>query len=143
MGFGSNSHQSRKPMQHWLFKTEPSDFSIDDLSRDRKTTWDGVSNAMARIHLRNVKKGDRIFIYHTGKEKSVVGIAKAAADADLQDKDVTVQVAFDTKFTSPVTLSTIRGRNEFAHWDLVRNSRLSVMPVSQEIWAEIMQLSGK
>lgn len=128
-------------MQHWLFKTEPSAYSIDNLARDKQTRWDGVSNAMARIHLRKVRKGDRIFIYHTGQEKSVVGIMKALADAELDDKDVTVQVAYIKKFTSPVSLATIREMPEFAQWDLVRNSRLSVMPVSPEIWRLIEQLA--
>src|ERR671910_532868 len=68
-------------MANWLFKEEPTHYSYDDLARDGRTSWTGVRNPVAQKHLRAVRKGDRIFFYHTGKEKAVVGIAKAAADA--------------------------------------------------------------
>lgn len=130
-------------MQRWLFKTEPTDYSLADLAREKQTVWSGVSNAMARIHLRKVVRGDPILIYHTGKEKSIVGVMKALADSIENGADVTVEVVFVKEFASPVSLALIRSRKEFAEWDLVRNSRLSVMPVTSENWKLIEQLAGE
>jgi predicted RNA-binding protein with PUA-like domain len=135
-------------MQRWLFKSEPSCYSISDLERDTTTTWDGISNAMARIHLRNVRKGDLIFFYHTGKERAIVGIMEAVSgghpDANSNDaKAVVVQVAFRKAFMTPVTLEQIKTDRIFSGWDLIRQSRLSVMPVNEKQWRRILQLAGE
>src|SRR3977135_2949353 len=105
-------------MNNWLFKEEPGNYSYDDLARDGHTSWTGVRNPLAQKHLRGVKKGDRIFYYHTGDEKSVVGMAKALGDAyaDPQDaagKDFVVDVGPLRKLARPVTLAEIKADPAF------------------------------
>ena len=131
----------------WLFKEEPSNYSYDDLARDGKTSWTGVRNPLAQKHLRSVKKGDRIFFYHTGGEKAVVGIAKAAADAypdpaDKTGKLYAVDVEPVKKLTQPVTLAAVKADKAFASFALVRMSRLSVMPVTDDEWKRIESMSS-
>jgi predicted RNA-binding protein with PUA-like domain len=130
----------------WLFKEEPSNYSYDDLARDGKTSWTGVKNPLAQKHLRSVKKGDRIFFYHTGDVKAVVGIAKAAGEAYPDPKDKTgklyaVDVEPVKKLKSPVTLAAIKADTSFASFPLVRMPRLSVMPVDDEVWERIMAMA--
>ena len=132
---------------NWLFKEEPTHYSYDDLARDGKTSWTGVRNPLAQKHLRSVQKGDRIFFYHTGDEKSVVGIMKAADaaypdPADKTGKLYAVDVAPVRKLKQPVTLRAIKEDKAFASFPLVRLSRLSVMPVSDQEWARIEKISG-
>jgi predicted RNA-binding protein with PUA-like domain len=132
---------------NWLFKEEPSHYNFDALVKDKKTVWSGVKNPLAQKHLRAVKKGDRIFYYHTGDEKSVVGIAKALGDAypDPQDKTgrmSVVDVAPVKKLASPVTLASIKADPSFKDFPLVRISRLSVMPVTDAEWTRIEKLAG-
>ena len=131
----------------WLFKEEPSNYSYDDLARDGKTSWTGVKNPLAQKHLRSVKKGDRIFFYHTGDEKSVVGIAKAAGPAYPDPKDKSgklyaVDVEPVKKLKTLVTLASIKADTFFADFALVRMSRLSVMPVNDDQWERIVKMSG-
>jgi predicted RNA-binding protein with PUA-like domain len=133
---------------NWLFKEEPTHYGYDSLVKDKRTVWSGVKNPLAQKHLRSVKKGDRIFYYHTGDEKSVVGIAKALGDAyaDPQDKtgkQSVVDVAPVKKLAQPVTLASIKADAAFKTFPLVRISRLSVMPVSDEEWNAIIAKSGK
>jgi predicted RNA-binding protein with PUA-like domain len=137
------------PSMNWLFKEEPTHYGFDMLVRDGRTQWSGVRNPLAQKHLRGVKKGDRIFYYHTGDEKQVVGIAKAVTDAypdpdDRSGKAVVVDVAPVKKLARPVRLAEIKARTSFADFPLTRMPRLSVMPVSDREWAEIESLaSGK
>jgi predicted RNA-binding protein with PUA-like domain len=131
---------------NWLFKEEPSSYSFDELKKDGRTVWAGVKNPLAQKHLRSVKKGDRIFYYHTGNEKSVVGIAKATSDAypdpkDKAGKAVVVDVAPDRALARPVTLAEIKASKAFASFVLTRLPRLSVMPVTDAEWKEIERLS--
>ena len=133
---------------NFLFKEEPTHYSYDDFARDGKTSWTGVKNPLAQKHLRSVKKGDRIFYYHTGDEKSVVGIAKAAGDAYPDPKDpagklYAVDVVPVKKLARPVTLAEIKAKAAFREFPLVRISRLSVMPVSDGEWAGIEKMSGR
>jgi len=133
---------------NWLFKEEPSNYSYDELVKDKKTVWSGVKNPLAQKHLHAVEGGDRIFYYHTGDEKSVVGIAKALADAypDPQDKTgkaAVVDVGPVKKLRRPVTLAEIKADPAFADFALVRISRLSVMPVSDAQWKRIEALVEK
>lgn len=126
-------------MARWLFKTEPSDYSFDQLVKDRKTTWNGVTNATALIHLRKVKKGDAVLIYHTGDVKSIVGLARAASDGypdPTSPKLAVVDLAPD-RALKPVALADLKKNPRFKNFDLVRNSRLSVMPVPDELWGEL------
>ncbi len=131
---------------NWLFKEEPTHYSYDDLVKDGKTSWSGVKNPLAQKHLRSVKKGDRIFYYHTGGEKSVVAIAKAVGDSYSDPKDksgklATVDIVPVGKLPRPVALAEIKARAFFKDFPLVRISRLSVMPVSDREWTEIEKLA--
>ena len=131
---------------NFLFKEEPTHYSYDDLARDGKTSWTGVKNPLAQKHLRSVKKGDRIFYYHTGDEKAVVGIARAAGDAYPDPKDASgklhaVDVVPVKKLARPVTLAEIKATAAFRDFPLVRISRLSVMPVSDREWDGIEKMA--
>ena len=131
---------------NYLFKEEPTHYSFDDLVRDKKTSWTGVRNALAQKHLRSVRNGDRIFYYHTGDEKAVVGVMKAIGDAYPDPKDKTgklyaVDVVPVEKLPRPVTLAEIKAKASFKDFPLVRISRLSVMPVSEKEWAEIEKMA--
>src|SRR5437763_5495795 len=127
---------------NWLFKEEPTHYGFDELVADRKTVWSGVKNPLAQKHLHAVKKADRIFYYHTGDEKSVVGVATALGDAYPDPNDKTgrqsvVDVAPVKKLHAAVTLASIKADPAFATFPLVRISRLSVMPVSDDEWDRI------
>jgi predicted RNA-binding protein with PUA-like domain len=133
-------------MALWLFKEEPEHYSFANLQRDQATWWNGVKNSLARQHLRNVKRGDRILYYHTGKEKAVVGVMEAASDArsdaDSGDsKAVVVNVKAVRRLDRPVSLARIKADPVFADWELVRLPRLSVMPVTAEQWQRLEELS--
>src|SRR5262245_61422701 len=133
---------------NWLFKEEPSNYSFDALLKDGRTTWSGVKNPVAQKHLHAVKKGDRIFYYHTGLEKAVVGIAEALGDAYPDPKDdsgkfAVVDVGPVKKLSKPVTLADIKSDAAFKDFALVRISRLSVMPVTDEQWKGIIQKSTR
>ena len=122
-------------MAEWLFKEEPDHYSFADLEKDGETIWDGVTNALARIHLRKVKKGDVIWYYHTGKEKAIVGLAKAVSDAFSDPKSddpkaVALKVKPVRRLKQPIPLERIKSEQLLASWELVRISRLSVMPVN-------------
>jgi predicted RNA-binding protein with PUA-like domain len=132
---------------NWLFKEEPSNYSFDAFVKDKKTTWSGVRNPVAQRNLRSVKKGDQVFYYHTGDEKQIVGIAKALGDAypdpdDDSGKAHVVDIGPVRKLARPVTLKEIKADPFFKDFDLVRISRLSVMPVSDAQWARIEKMSG-
>jgi len=133
-------------MGRWLFKSEPSCYSFDDLRRDGSTVWDGITNAMARIHLRNIRRGDQVFFYHTGNVKAVVGVMKATSgpqsdpNAD-DDKAVAIEVKPVRALRHPVSLSRIKAEPKLASWDLVRQSRLSVMPVTEAQWQVVEELA--
>ena len=131
---------------NWLFKEEPSSYSFHQFTKDGATTWSGVKNPLAQKHLRSVKKGDRVFYYHTGDEKAVVGIARAAGDAypdpkDKSGKASVVDIEPVRALTRPVTLSEIKASKAFANCPLVRLPRLSVMPVSEDEWTAIEKMS--
>jgi predicted RNA-binding protein with PUA-like domain len=132
----------------WLVKQEPEDYSWDDLVRDKKTAWTGVRNFQARNNLRNMKTGDAVLFYHSGKDKSVVGIAevaKAAYPDPTADDDS--WIAVDIKPVRPlaklVSLADIKANSKLRDLLLVRQSRLSVMPVAKEDFDEIVKMSGK
>ena len=135
-------------MALWLCKQEPDCYSYDDLARDKTTAWDGVANALARKNLRQMKLGDRVFFYHTGKVKAVVGEMKvsAAPKVDPMSDDpsaVSVQMKAVRKLGTPVTLVQIKADETLASWDLVRLPRLSVVPVTEAQWKRIEELADR
>ena len=128
---------------HWLFKTEPSVYSFQQLQKDKKTVWDGVANNLALKNLKDIKKGDLVFIYHTGDEKAAVGVAIALGGAypDPSKNDpklLVVDVEAGKPLAKPVTLAEVKAHPKLKNFDLVRNSRLSIMKVTDEQW-EIME----
>ncbi|AIC17056.1 putative protein of unknown function DUF55 [Nitrososphaera viennensis EN76] len=132
---------------YWLFKQEPSTYNYSQLEKDGKTVWDGVANNLALKHLRSVKKGDKAIFYHTGDERQAVGIMEVISDPypDPKEKDeslVVVDVRPAGRLKKPVTLDQIKADSAFAQWELVRISRLSVMPVPEKLWERIMKMSG-
>jgi len=132
---------------HWLLKTEPSTYSYADLERDKKAVWDGVSNALALKHLRSMKRGDLAFIYHTGDEKQIVGIAEVTSDPypDPKEKDarlVVVDLKPRERLARPVTLAEVKALSEFRDFELVRMGRLSVMPVSEARWKKLLKMAS-
>ena len=132
----------------WLFKTEPSVYSYQQLVKDKKTRWDGVANNLALKNLKDIKKGEQIFIYHTGDEKAAVGVAKALggayADPEKGDpKMLVVDVEPVTALPRPVTLAEVKAHPKLKTFDLVRNSRLSIMKVSDEQWEIMEGMAGK
>jgi predicted RNA-binding protein with PUA-like domain len=131
---------------HWLLKTEPSAYSFAQLQHDKRAVWDGVKNPMALKNLGQVQKGDQLFIYHTGDEKAVVGIAVAlsAAYPDPKKNDpklLVIDLAPVAPLPGPVTLAEIKANPKFKGWELVRLPRLSVMPATAEQWAEVERLA--
>jgi predicted RNA-binding protein with PUA-like domain len=131
---------------NFLFKEEPDHYGYDQLVKDGRTAWSGVRNPVAQRHLRSVRKGDRIFYYHTGKEKAVVAIAKAAGvaypdPADKTGKLYAVDIVPVKKLKRPVTLAEIKADKAFAGFELVRIPRLSVMPVPDALWARIEDMA--
>ena len=132
----------------WLVKQEPEDYSFDDLIRDKKTAWTGVRNFQARNNLRHMTVGDSVLFYHSGKEKSVVGIAEVAKAAYLDptandDSWIAVDIKPVKALPQAVSLADIRANARLGDLLLVRQSRLSVMPVSRAHFDEIVKMSGK
>ncbi|HEV3080075.1 MAG TPA: EVE domain-containing protein [Gemmataceae bacterium] len=132
-------------MAYWLFKEEPTHYNYADLERDGKTLWSGVNNPLARKYLRQVRSGDRILYYHTGKEKAIVGEMRAVGDS-RQDKDnddnaVVVEVQAVKRLKNPVSLARVKRDSQLKDWDLARLPRLSVMPVTEDQWRRVEELS--
>tara|TARA_B100000029_G_scaffold81860_1_gene72779 strand:- start:219 stop:638 length:420 start_codon:yes stop_codon:yes gene_type:complete len=138
-------------VNYWLAKQEPSGprgYNILQLQKDKKTVWDGVRNNLALKHIRNMKKGDLVFYYHTGEERQVVGIMSVTSNPypnpdEEDERFVVVDVKFKKFFKSPVTLDNIKKQKRFKNWELLRISRLSVMPVPKTIWDYIIKMSQK
>ena len=131
---------------NWLVKEEPTHYSFETLIKEGRTAWTGVKNALAQKHLKGIHKGDRVFYYHTGDEKAIVGIARALSDAYLDPKDKTGKLAaFDLgpvrRLRKPVTLAALKATQRFPTFPLVRLPRLSVMPVSESEWKAIEAMS--
>jgi predicted RNA-binding protein with PUA-like domain len=134
-------------MAHWLFKTEPSDYSFADLTRDKRVVWEGVKNPTALGHLRKVEKGDIVVLYHTGDEKSAVGLAEVTRgsypDPKLGDpKRVVVDLKPGRALKTPVPLADFRIDAVLKTTELVRISRLSVVPLTPAHFARILERSG-
>ena len=135
-------------MAGWLLKTEPTVYSYDDLERDRKTVWDGVSNNLALKHIRQVQKGDLALVYHTGEEKAIVGIAEIASAAYPDPKQSDPKLAVfeikpKRKLARAVALAEVKANEKLKDFELVRMARLSVMPVSDTVWKILMTMAGE
>lgn len=132
----------------WLLKTEPAEYSFADLESDGSTTWDGVTGSLALQHLREIKTGDEVVIYHTGSERAAVGLARvtrgAYADPGSHDgRLVVVDLEPMRRFARPVTLAQIKADPTFASCDLVHLPRLSVMPLSTAHRTRLLALAGE
>ncbi len=131
---------------NWLVKEEPDNYSYSQFVSDKTTVWAGVRNPVAQRHLRTMKKGDRVFFYHTGKEKAVVGtatVSKAAYPDPKNENLVVVELAAGKALKRPVTLAEVKADKRFADMPLVRIARLSVQPVTDEQWEMIEKLAGR
>ena len=134
---------------YWLVKQEPSGprgYSFEQMKKDKKTIWDGVHNNLALKHMNNMKKGDLALYYHTGDERQAVGIIeitkKAYPNPEEENKRfVVVDVKYKKPLKRPVTLDEMKKEKKFKNWELLRISRLSVLPVPKEIWDRIMKMS--
>jgi len=134
-------------MAHWLVKSEPSVYSWDNMVADKRTHWNGVRNFQAAANLKAMKVGDTCFFYHSNEEKAVVGVVEIAKTYYPDPTDETgkfgmVDVKAHKKLKKPVTLATIKADPELAELALVRQSRLSVMPIDAKAWAKIVKLGG-
>jgi predicted RNA-binding protein with PUA-like domain len=133
--------------RHWILKTEPSAYGFTDLVRDRRTRWEGVSNAVALKHLRSMREGDDALIYHTGKEKSLIGLARivSAPYPDPSKTDprlVVVDIEVRKALPRQVSLAEIKADPAFKELGLARLSRLSVVPVEPDQWQRLLGLAG-
>lgn len=133
-------------MNHWLIKSEPSVYSFDQLVKDKKTFWDGVRNYAARNYLREMKKGDEVFYYHSNEGLEIVGIVTVVREA-YQDPTsdnqnwVAVDVKPSKRLKKPVTLQQVKNEKSLAEMELVKNSRLSVQKVTVKQWDKIIKMS--
>jgi len=135
-------------MNYWLVKQEPTTYNYDMLEKEKKTVWDGVHNNLALKHIRAMKKGDRAFFYHTGDEKQAMGIIEITSNPYPNPKEddkrfVVMEVKPVSRLKRPVTLEEIKKDSKFKNWELIRISRLSVMPVPKQLWDEIVKKSNK
>ena len=129
--------------QYWLLKTEPSTYAIADLEREGRTTWDGVKNALALIHLRAMRPEDGLLLYHSGKDRAVVGRARVDSMPRTEGTSTVVDVRFEERLPVPVPLGAMKGSPALAGLPLMRNTRLSVMPITPEEWEAILRLGGQ
>ena len=132
----------------WLFKTEPSQYSLDDLARDGRAVWDGVTNPLALKNLRQARKGDPVLIYHTGDERKAVGLARIVKESYPDpkrgsEKLVVVDIEFAQPLGRPVALDEMKKNPRLKGFDLLRLGRLSIVPVSDDHWQEIMRMARK
>jgi len=134
-------------MNYWLLKSEPSTWSFEDQKKigTKGTVWDGVRNFQAAKYLKGMKVGDLCFFYHSGEERQIVGLVKVrkAAFLDPTDKNkrfVAVEVVFEKDLKLPVTLESIKKTKEISHLPLIRQSRLSVMPIDSKSWNIISKM---
>lgn len=131
-------------MNYWLVKQEPEKYSFDDLVKDKKTVWDGVRNYQARNNLRDMKTGDQVLFYHSVSDKSVVGLAQVGREnfPDPSDeKWIAVELKPVEKFKKPVTLDEIKSEKTLENIALIKQSRLSVMPLTKKEFEKILKLS--
>ena len=133
-------------MNYWLVKQEPEKYSFDDLIRERRAVWDGVRNYQARNNLREMKRGDQVLFYHSGAEKAVVGAAEVSRENfpdPADEKWIAVEIKPVEKFERAVTLGEIKAEKSLENIALIKQSRLSVMPLIEDEFRTILQLGKK
>jgi predicted RNA-binding protein with PUA-like domain len=136
-------------VNYWLAKQEPSGprgYNFETLKKDKKTIWDGVHNNLALKHMREIKKGDLVLFYHTGDERQIVGIMEVISEPYPNPKENNKRfIVFDVKYKKslnrPISLDEMKKQKKFQNWELIRISRLSVMPVPKQIWDAIIYIS--
>ena len=136
-------------VNYWLAKQEPSGprgYNFSKLEKEKKTMWDGVHNNLALKHMKNMKKGDLVFFYHTGTERQIVGIMTVDSNPfpnpdEKIERFIAVNVKYKKRLKRPVTLAELKKEKSFKNWELLRISRLSVMPVPKQIWDKIIKIS--
>jgi predicted RNA-binding protein with PUA-like domain len=128
-------------MAYWLIKTEPSDYSLDDLLGQGRTIWSGVKNALARKYLRAMKAGDSVLLYHTGSEKAVVGTAAVTKAAIGDKEEPLVEIGRAKKLSRAVALSELKADKRFKEWGLIKIGRLSVVPTTREQYEAVLALA--
>jgi predicted RNA-binding protein with PUA-like domain len=134
-------------LNRWILKTDSGVYPFDQLERDRRTVWDGVSNAVALKHIRSMAPGDPLLIYHSGATKEIVGLARVASppypDPKQKESGLTVvDIEFDRRLPKPVSLAAVKADPVFADLGLVRQPRLSVLPVAEAQWKRLLALAG-
>ncbi len=134
-------------MQYWLVKSEPGNYSWDDLLRDKETAWDGVRNYQARNNLSAMQQGDLVLVYHSVNEKQVVGVAQVVSTAfqdptTQDDRWLAVQLAAHQTIANPVTLEAIKQEPRLQQIALIKQSRLSVMPLTKEEFTVILSMGN-
>jgi predicted RNA-binding protein with PUA-like domain len=139
---------SEETMGRWFVKSEPSVYSFADLQRDGRTVWDGVRNNTAALHLKAMKLGDEVFFYHSNEGLEIVGIAKVAKEHFLDPSDpkgryVAVELAPVRPIKAPVTLAQMKANPALADMAVLRLFRISVSPVTDPEWAEILKMAGE
>ncbi len=132
---------------YWILKTDADTYPFDQLERERRAVWDGISNALALKHLRNMARGDRALIYHSGVDKAIVGLARIVGgprpDPKANDPKLTVvDIEAAGRLPRPVTLAEVKADPAFAELGLVRMSRLSVIPVTPPQWRRLLAMAG-
>ena len=132
---------------YWILKTDADTYPFEQLERERRAVWDGVSNALALKHIRSMAKGDHAFIYHSGDEKALVGLARIVSDPYPDPKAgdpklAVVDIEVGDRLPRPVTLAAVKADPAFAALGLVRMSRLSVIPVPAEQWKRLLGMAG-
>lgn len=138
-----------KMINYWLAKQEPNGprgYNFETLKKDKKTVWDGVHNNLALKHMREMKDGDLVLFYHTGDERQAVGIMEVISEPYPNPKEdnkrfIVVDVKYKKSLKRPITLHEMKKQKKFQNWELVRISRLSVMPVPKHIWDAIIVIS--
>lgn len=136
-------------VNYWLAKQEPSGprgYNFEQLKKDKKTIWDGVHNNLALKHMREMKPGDLVLFYHTGDERQAVGIMEVTSKPYPNPKEdierfIVVDVKYKKSLKHPVTLNEMKKEKKFKDWELIKISRLSVMPVPKQIWDAILKIS--
>ena len=131
---------------YWLAKQEPSSYNFEDLKKEKKTIWDGVHNNLALKHISHMKKRDQILFYHSGDQKQAVGIMEVTSKPypnpeEDNERFIVIDVKYKRQLPRPVTLEEMKKQKKFKNWELLRISRLSVMPVPKDIWDIIIKMS--